>query len=128
MIPLSGGIDSCATATLVFSMCREVMKALEQDNEQVKKDVQRIAGWGVEGYMPKSAQELCSRILHTVYMGMEKQSSKETRQRSKDLSTAIGSYHVDMNIDGPVSAFLEVFKDSTGFAPRFESQGGSATE
>lgn len=26
-VPLSGGIDSCATATIVYSMCRLVVKA-----------------------------------------------------------------------------------------------------
>lgn len=29
-VPLSGGIDSCATATIVFSMCRLVCKAAEE--------------------------------------------------------------------------------------------------
>lgn len=29
-IPLSGGIDSCATSVIVHSMCREVLKAVRQ--------------------------------------------------------------------------------------------------
>lgn len=129
LIPLSGGVDSAATATLVFSMCREVMKALEQGNQEVKVDVQRIAGaYGPKDYVPKDARELCSRILHTVYMGMEKQSSAATRSRAKELSNAIGSYHVDMNIDKMYSAFLETFEESTGFQPRFGSSGGTPAE
>ncbi|KAF2830818.1 NAD synthetase 1 [Ophiobolus disseminans] len=129
LIPLSGGIDSCATAVLVFSMCREVMKALDQGNEQVKADVQRIAGiYEPENWMPQTAQDLCSRVLHTVYMGTLKNSSSETRARAKNLSTDIGSYHIDMNIDLMVSAFEQTFTKSTGFEPKFESLGGSASE
>jgi len=129
LIPLSGGLDSCSTATLVFSMCREVMKALSQDNAQVKSDVQRIGGaYGPQDWLPESAQDLCNRILHTVYMGMAKQSSTETRSRAKDLAAAIGSYHVDMNIDAMFSAFKDTFTTSTGFEPNFKSAGGTDTE
>ena len=33
LVPLSGGIDSCATATIVFSMCRIVMEAVADGNK-----------------------------------------------------------------------------------------------
>lgn len=65
LVPLSGGIDSCATAVLVYSMCREVMKALGQDNKQVLEDVRRIAKEGPE-WKPESAKDLCNRIFHTL--------------------------------------------------------------
>lgn len=65
LVPLSGGIDSCATAVLVYSMCREVMKALEQNNKQVLDDVRRIAKEGPE-WTPQSARDLCNKIFHTV--------------------------------------------------------------
>lgn len=32
-LPLSGGIDSCATATIVHSMCRLVVKAASEGSE-----------------------------------------------------------------------------------------------
>lgn len=32
-VPLSGGIDSCATAVITYSMCREVVKACAQGSE-----------------------------------------------------------------------------------------------
>lgn len=32
-VPLSGGIDSCATAVITYSMCREVVKACDQGSE-----------------------------------------------------------------------------------------------
>ena len=97
IVPLSGGIDSCATATIVFSMCRIVIKAIEEGNSQVLQDVKRIAQYDDDA--PKTPQALCSQVFTTIYMGMKKQSSRETRQRAKDLSEAIGSYHVNLDID-----------------------------
>lgn len=45
------------------------MKALEQGNDQVKADVRRIAGaYESDDWLPKTAQELNSRLLETVYM------------------------------------------------------------
>lgn len=94
LIPLSGGIDSCSTATLVYSMCLQVQKAIAENNEQVKADVRRIAGAGEpKDWLPRSAQDLCNKLLATVYMGMENQSSKETRSRAQRLADAIGAYH-----------------------------------
>ncbi|KAH4175690.1 glutamine-dependent NAD(+) synthetase [Parastagonospora nodorum] len=129
LIPLSGGLDSCSTATLVFSMSVQICKALEQGNEQVKADVQRIAGvYEAEGWLPKSPQELTSRLLETVFMGMKEQSSTETRTRAADLSTAIGSKHTDMNIDAMFHAFRDTFAASTSFTPNFRSAGGTPAE
>jgi NAD+ synthase (glutamine-hydrolysing) len=65
LVPLSGGIDSCATAVLVYSMCREVINAIKQNNVQVIQDVQRITKQG-PGWKPQSAEDLCNRIFHTV--------------------------------------------------------------
>lgn len=46
-------------------MSLEICKALEQGNEQVKADVQRIAGaYEKEGWLPKTPQELTSRLLY----------------------------------------------------------------
>ncbi|KAF2262727.1 glutamine-dependent NAD(+) synthetase with GAT domain-containing protein [Lojkania enalia] len=129
LVPLSGGIDSCSTATLVFSMCRIVMDALDDGNTQVKADVQRIAGaYGPNGWLPKTPQELCGRILHTVYMGMAKQSSKETRSRAERLAKDIGAYHTDMNIDDVFHAESNLLTQATGFSPKFKVHGGTPAE
>jgi NAD+ synthase (glutamine-hydrolysing) len=48
-------------------MCRVVIKALEAGNSQVEADVRRIASWGEEK-LPSTAEELCNRVLHCVYM------------------------------------------------------------
>ena len=129
LVPLSGGIDSCSTAVIVFSMCRIVMRAVEAGNEQVITDVKRIAGaYEKEGWMPKTPQELCHNLFHTLYMGMATQSSKETRARAKGLSKAIGSYHVDLDIDDIYNAQRNTFIKATGFEPKFKVHGGSQAE
>ncbi|KAH7093294.1 hypothetical protein FB567DRAFT_461936 [Paraphoma chrysanthemicola] len=116
-IPLSGGLDSCSTATLVFSMCREVCKALEQGNEQVKADVQRIAG-----LVPKSPEELMGKVLSTAYLGMASQSSRETRERARDFAERTGAHHTNLDIDPIFLAFKEVFAKATDFDPSFDGQ------
>ncbi|KAM5348785.1 hypothetical protein ACJ41O_008608 [Fusarium nematophilum] len=126
LVPLSGGIDSCATATIVYSMCRLVVQALKDGNEEVIADVKRIAAFSEK--LPDTPEEFCNQIFHTVYMGMEKQSSRETRQRAKDLSQRIGSYHTDMNIDDTFHATKNLLTQGTGFEPKFKVHGGSVTE
>ncbi|KAL1956604.1 hypothetical protein VTO42DRAFT_6951 [Malbranchea cinnamomea] len=126
LVPLSGGIDSCATAVTVFSMCRLVIEAIEKGDQQVIADCRRIAKYSEE--LPKTPEELCNQIFHTVYMGMSKQSSKETRQRAKDLSKAIGSYHVDLDIDEVYEAQRNLIVKYLNFEPKFKTQGGSVAE
>lgn len=60
-------------------------------------------------------------------MGTEN-SSVETRKRAKDLSKAIGSYHVDLNMDTVVGAVRELFAVCTGKRPMFKVHGGTAAE
>lgn len=61
-------------------------------------------------------------------MGMSKQSSKETRGRAKDLAAAIGSYHVDMNIDDVFHAQRGLITQSLHTDPKFKVEGGSNAE
>lgn len=55
-----------------------------------------------------TTEELCTAVLHTVYMGTSN-SSAATKSRSLRLAQAIGSYHNTINIDAIVSAVLHVF-------------------
>ncbi|KAL8650385.1 MAG: hypothetical protein Q9226_005165, partial [Calogaya cf. arnoldii] len=127
-IPLSGGIDSCATAVLVFSMCRLVISAIQQGNEQVLQDARRIAGEADgSGWVPATPQELMNRIFCTTYMG-SKNSSSETRKRAKDLSNDMGAYHIDIDIDTVTTAIVNVFSSWANWTPQFKSSGGSLTE
>jgi NAD+ synthase (glutamine-hydrolysing) len=107
-------------------MCRLVVEAIKAGNEEVIADVKRIAVYSDK--LPETPEEFCNQIFHTVYMGMEKQSSKETRQRAKDLAERIGSYHTDMNIDDTFHATKNLLTQGTGFEPKFKVHGGSATE
>lgn len=68
-IPLSGGIDSCATSVMVFSMCRLVVSAIRKGNEQVLQDARRVAG-EPEGseWVPATPEEFANRIFCTTYM------------------------------------------------------------
>ncbi|KAJ3932763.1 MAG: hypothetical protein NXY57DRAFT_1071478 [Lentinula lateritia] len=127
-IPLSGGIDSCATAVIVFSMCRLVAEAARRADKQVIADARRIAGEPEDsGYIPSDPREFAGRIFHTCYMGTEN-SSAETRNRAKNLAGAIGSYHIDLNMDAVVTAVRNLFGFITGVKPEFRAHGGSNAE
>jgi len=91
-------------------------------------DARRIAGEPSDSsYIPSNPREFAGRIFHTCYMGTEN-SSAETRWRAKELAGAIGSYHVDMNMDTVVRAIHDLFTFITGFKPRFRVHGGSDRE
>jgi NAD+ synthase (glutamine-hydrolysing) len=109
---------------IVYSMCRIVMQAISDGNQQVIDDVKRIAKYGGEGVLPKTPQELCSQVFTT----MKKQSSHETRQRAKDLAAAIGSYHVDLDIDDVYQAQKALVVSTVGFDPKFKVEGGTVQE
>jgi NAD+ synthase (glutamine-hydrolysing) len=109
-------------------MCRIVLDALHQGNPQVIADVKRIARYNGEGVLPKTPQELCNQVFTTLYMGMKKQSSRETRQRAKDLAGAIGSYHVNLDIDDVYEAQKKLVVGTVGFEPRFKVEGGTEQE
>ncbi|ETW78764.1 hypothetical protein HETIRDRAFT_435405 [Heterobasidion irregulare TC 32-1] len=127
-VPLSGGIDSCATAVIVYSMCRLVADAAQRADKQVIQDARRIVGEPDDsGYIPSDPKEFCGRIFHTCYMGTEN-SSADTRRRAKELSEAIGSYHIDLNMDTIVTAVRNLFSFVTGVKPQFRAHGGSNAE
>lgn len=127
-VPLSGGIDSCATAVIVFSMCQLVAEAAARGDPQVIEDARRIVGESSDStYLPTDPREFCGRLFHTCYMGTEN-SSAETRRRAKQLAESIGSYHVDLNMDTVVTAVRSLFAAITGHTPRFRAHGGSNAE
>ncbi|EGX93075.1 glutamine-dependent NAD(+) synthetase synthase [Cordyceps militaris CM01] len=122
-VALSGGIDSCATATIVYSLCRLAVAAAKQGNAEVIADMTRLAKYTKK--LPDTPEALCNQLLHTVYLGMEAQSSKETRQRAKDLAARIGAYHQDVNIDAMFHSAKDIFSQATGLTPKFKVHGGS---
>ena len=126
-IPLSGGADSGAVATLVGSMCQLVAKAIREKDAAVIRDV---AQWLETGETPDIFTDPCvlaNRLLYTCYIGTEN-SSRETRKRAKQLAEQIGAYHLNINMDGLVSALQSLFTRITQRTPRFKVEGGTHTE
>ncbi|CAA0840898.1 Glutamine-dependent NAD(+) synthetase [Striga hermonthica] len=126
LLPLSGGADSSSVAAIVGSMCQLVVKEILNGDEQIKTDAIRI-GHYTDGQFPTDSKEFARRIFYTVFMGSEN-SSTATRTRAKVLSEEIGSWHLDISIDGVVSALLSLFQTLTGKRPRYKVDGGSNIE
>ncbi|WFD29324.1 NAD(+) synthase (glutamine-hydrolyzing) [Malassezia sp. CBS 17886] len=125
LLPLSGGIDSCATAVIVHSMCRIVLAACEGGNAQVLADLRRTVG--DDAFTPTDAQSIAQRLFVTCYMGTTN-SSAETRARAQTLAQAIGSYHYAFDIDAVVASVQQLFALVTRRTPRFRVYGGTAAE
>ncbi|KAF5911421.1 hypothetical protein HPG69_004291 [Diceros bicornis minor] len=124
-LPLSGGVDSAATACLVYSMCRQVCEAVKNGNQEVLADVRAIVNQ--TSYTPQDPRELCGRVLTTCYMASEN-SSRETCDRAKELAQQVGSHHIGLNIDPAVKAVVGIFSLVTGKRPLFAVHGGSSRE
>jgi len=124
-LPLSGGVDSSSSATLVYNMCRLVVQAIQKGDETALANVRRVTG--DNNYVPSDPTEMCNRVLVTCYMGSEN-SSEETKARAKKLSSQIGSYHLNISIDMAVKAVMGIFSTVTGFFPKFKVRGGTARE
>ncbi|XP_044115920.1 glutamine-dependent NAD(+) synthetase isoform X2 [Neovison vison] len=124
-LPLSGGVDSAATACLVYSMCRQVCEAVKQGNQEVLADVRAIVD--ELSYTPQDPRDLCGRVLTTCYMASEN-SSQETCGRARELAQQIGSHHIGLNIEPAVTAVVGIFSLVTGRRPLFAAHGGSSRE
>ncbi|KAL7149828.1 hypothetical protein ABFS83_05G067300 [Erythranthe nasuta] len=121
LLPLSGGADSSSVAAIVGCMCQLVVKEVANGDEQVKADAIRI-GHYADGQFPTDSKEFAKRIFYTVYMGTE------NRNRAKILAEEVGSWHLDVSIDGVISALLSLFQTLTGKRPRYKVDGGSNIE
>ncbi|KAL9613085.1 MAG: hypothetical protein Q9167_002342 [Letrouitia subvulpina] len=127
-LPLSGGVDSAATAVMFCSMTRLVYEASQTGNEQVIKDMRRICGEPEDSaWLPSDPPQLCERIFHTCYMGTEN-SSKQTRDRACQLAKDIGSYHIDLNMDTVVRAFQTLFTTLFGLQLHYKGQQGGSVQ
>ncbi|KAL8090616.1 hypothetical protein AgCh_039892 [Apium graveolens] len=126
LLPLSGGADSSSVAAIVGCMCQLVVKEIENGDSQVKADAIRIGNY-TDGQFPTDSKEFAKRIFYTVYMGTEN-SSETTKTRAKVLADEIGSWHLDVSIDGVISALLTLFQTLTGKRPRYKLDGGSNIE
>ncbi|CAH9109387.1 unnamed protein product [Cuscuta epithymum] len=126
LLPLSGGADSSSVAAIVGSMCQLVVKEIANGDEQVKADAMRI-GQYTDGQFPIDSKEFAKRIFYTVFMGSEN-SSEATASRAKLLADEIGSWHLNVSIDGVVSSLISLFHTLTGKRPHYKVDGGSSIE
>ncbi|RAR02596.1 glutamine-dependent nad(+) synthetase [Stemphylium lycopersici] len=116
LVPLSGGIDSCSTALVVYTMCTFAFNLLRTD-KQVALDIQRITG--IKDWLPKSPQEFSNRILHTVYMSVSQCSTPETQSRAQRLAEQLNAHHLSMSIDSVYQAARDLLPQHTGYTPHF---------
>mmetsp|Transcript_10331 Transcript_10331/g.14167 ORF Transcript_10331/g.14167 Transcript_10331/m.14167 type:complete len:581 (-) Transcript_10331:68-1810(-) len=124
-LPLSGGADSSAVATICAIMCELIVKECGEGNEDVKKDIQRVLNQ--PSYEPKDPKDLCNKLLFTCYMGT-KNSSEETRLRAEKLANQIGANHMALTIDDIVASFQNTFIAATNKIPQFKVNGGTHNE
>ena len=88
-LPLSGGIDSCSTALIVFSMCQMVFDKIRVNDLEMLKDLQKAVG--DDKFTPIKVEDITSKLFHTAYMGT-KNSGNETRDRAKKLASTISRF------------------------------------
>ena len=124
-LPLSGGIDSCSTACIVFSMCNLIYAEIVQQNENVLTELRKIVS--DQKYAPTSATDICSKLFITCYMGTEN-SSEGTKERARSLANQIGSTHLSIVIDVAVRAVVSIWTTTMGVVPRFKVNGGTNIE
>ena len=92
----------------------QVVKACASGQLQVIEDARRVAGEEEKSdYVPTDASEFCGRLLHTCYMGMEQNSSAETRARAKLLAAQLGAFHKVQKT--PSLSFLSLYLFSCSF-------------
>ncbi|KAG8382766.1 hypothetical protein BUALT_Bualt05G0111400 [Buddleja alternifolia] len=158
LLPLSGGADSSSVAAIVGCMVKELIRdayvplEIANGDEEVKADAVRIGRY-TDGQFPTDNKEFARRIFYTVFMGSENRvaasvsplggrnnvldirtfhrelySSNATRSRAKVLAEEIGSWHLDVLIDGVVSALLSLFQTLTGKRRCYKVDGGSNIE
>jgi NAD+ synthase (glutamine-hydrolysing) len=138
LLPLSGGADSAASASIIFIMCKLVIYAAATGNQDVIANLARILKTcGVEidasrhvmftmdvpdhvvayktalaatdlNYCGITPEILCSHIMHTVYLGTDF-SSALTKRRAESLGQQIGSFHLELNIQPAVEVVINIF-------------------
>ncbi|KAJ1490929.1 hypothetical protein T484DRAFT_1776234 [Baffinella frigidus] len=69
---------------------------------------------------PTDHKALANRLFYTCYMGTVN-SSRETRERAKNLASEIGAFHIDSNIDLVVTALMSLFR----MEPKFRANGST---
>ena len=128
LLPLSGGIDSSSTAVIIASMCELVYEAFQAGDTRVQRDLRRVVtGDPSSNYFPADPKDICGNLLTTLYMAT-RNSSLDTEERARNLSSEIGSTFITVNIDSTVDSMVDTFKQVTQKEPKFSAHGGSKAE
>ncbi|KAL0326691.1 UNVERIFIED_CONTAM: Glutamine-dependent NAD(+) synthetase [Sesamum angustifolium] len=131
LLPLFGVVDSSSVAAIVGCMSQLVVKEIANGDEQVKADAIRIGNY-IDGQVPTDSKEFAKRIFYTVFMGsgtgFSCYSSADSRRRSRVLSEEVGSWHLDVSIDGVISSLLYLFQTLTGKRLHNKENGGTNVE
>lgn len=80
-----------------------------------------------KSFIPKSAQQIMSGILHTSYIASPF-SSEDSAKRADELAEKIGCNHNKTAMNSLMDKFLEFAEKLMKFMPKFKSEGGSYAE
>ncbi len=123
-LALSGGADSTSCALIVHSLANLLFDH-GHGNEEVRIQIQQVLN--IDMSLVQSPKDLMKQLLHTAFLSTE-QNSAETRKRSEELASVIGSNHLSVPIDTIVNASVSVVSTLLSFCPRFKIYGGSDRE
>eukprot|EP00756_Hemistasia_phaeocysticola_P006332 Hpha_TRINITY_DN13778_c0_g1::TRINITY_DN13778_c0_g1_i5::g.142281::m.142281/K01950/E6.3.5.1, NADSYN1, QNS1, nadE; NAD+ synthase (glutamine-hydrolysing) len=126
-VALSGGADSASVTTMVRMMCDLVVNSIRDGNTTALEDVRKVTRDA--GYTPVSGKDLCSRVLHTCYMGTTN-SSQETLDRARELAEELGACHASVTIDEMTKAVVGVFmqQKKDGVVPNPKAKKGTSQD
>ena len=105
VISLSGGVDSCATACLVYLMIRFAEKEIGLSG--IKNKLSYIS----ELSDLKTSEEVVKVILTCVYQRTEN-NSKETELSASKCAKAIHADYISIEIDSLVNQYIEIISGS----------------
>ncbi|KAF8850820.1 hypothetical protein BDZ45DRAFT_751324 [Acephala macrosclerotiorum] len=109
-----------------FNVSPGVTDVVEKKNPHALKDLLVIHGKPANcTWPPKSPQEITVSLFHLAYLGMEENSSPDTRKRAKDLAKEIGSYHPDLNINTVYYAVIKLFTTVAVYVLKYKVHGGT---
>jgi NAD+ synthase (glutamine-hydrolysing) len=123
-LPLSGGLDSCSGALIVYRLAQILENACKQHIEPAIVFCSETLKLQTGEFDRK---KICGKLLLTCYMATV-HSSDTTRVLAKDIADTIGSTHLTFGFDGVVNAVIAVIKTALSFIPTFAVKGGSRAE
>lgn len=122
-LPLSGGVDSAASASIVGSMAHRVIEEVKSGNQATLADARKIVG--DPSYTPEDPKEFCKRIFYSAYMESGFGSSEETKARARKLAEEIGINHLEIDITEAVVATRKETERALKRDLKFQSEGGT---